>query len=78
MSLLLEMQANVEHLPLSQLFTLKEMIEEIIQNRSSDKNRLSNKELRSLFSSFTGSIDRQIDEKQEKLEYLDERYASAD
>ncbi|MBO7381483.1 MAG: hypothetical protein J6W29_08555 [Neisseriaceae bacterium] len=78
MSLLTEMQANVHHLPLSQLSALKETIEEVIQAKSVEENRLSNSELRALFDSFTGSINRSIDEKQEKLNYLDERYASFD
>ncbi|MBR0129650.1 MAG: hypothetical protein IJM09_07540 [Neisseriaceae bacterium] len=78
MSLLSEMQANVHRLPLSQLSTLKETIEEIIQAQTPKENPLSDNELRALFHSFTGSITRPIDETREKLDYLDERYASVD
>ncbi|MBQ9182745.1 MAG: hypothetical protein IJ187_06505 [Neisseriaceae bacterium] len=78
MSLLTEMQANVRYLPLPQLAILKDTIEQIIHSQNIHKKNLSNNELRALFHSFTGSIARPIDEKHEKLNYLDERYGSID
>ncbi|MBO4575981.1 MAG: hypothetical protein IKZ88_09420 [Neisseriaceae bacterium] len=78
MSLLTEMQANVHHLPLSQLAILKDTIEQIIHSQNNHQKNSSNNELRALFNSFTGSIARPIDEKHEKLNYLDERYGSID
>ena len=78
MSMLTEMQSNVQQLPLSQLSALKETIEEVIRRKTIQEKQLSNQELRALFHSFTGSIDDLLDEKQEKLDYLDERYASSD
>lgn len=39
-----------------------------------NKKTLSREEKESLFNKFSGCVDREIDVKKEKMEYLDERY----
>lgn len=42
------------------------------------QNKLSEDEAREIFKKYTGSIHRMIDEKNEKLEALDNKYESTD
>lgn len=51
----------------------------IFPEAAADKKReLSREDTRKLFDSFTGSIERHIDERKERLMALDEKYASVD
>lgn len=57
-----------------QKFEILMLISESLKNVSK-KKRDSAKD-RTLFEQFSGSIDRLIDDKKEKLEYLDEKYGN--
>jgi hypothetical protein len=48
----------------------------VFPNKETDEKAFYDDEARKLFDKFTGSINRVIDEKAERLEALDEKYQS--
>lgn len=61
-----ELETKVETLPYYQIVLLRSKLDKIIEKR---QERMSDEEARKLFDDFSGSVDREINEKEERGEW---------
>lgn len=66
-----ELETKVETLPYYQIVLLRSKLDKIIEKR---QGRMNDEEARKLFDDFSGSVDREINEKEERAEWRDEKY----
>jgi hypothetical protein len=69
------LKRDIDNLPEESLARVSKLINSIIKSSAKQKKESEREKAYQTLQKYKGSIDRPIDYKKERLEYLDERYA---